>query len=65
MKPWARVVFVAAFLVLATLPFDSLLNRRYFVYPLCIVCAILGLVAMYLLTLPDKPSKPRSGGGPS
>jgi hypothetical protein len=62
MKIAARIVFLLSFLALATLPFDPLLNRPYVVYPLCAVCASLGLAAMYLLTLPDKPQDSQRDG---
>ena len=62
MKIAARIIFFVSFLVLATLPFDPLLNRPYVVYPLCGVGAALGLTAMYLLTLPDKPHNSQRNG---
>jgi asparagine N-glycosylation enzyme membrane subunit Stt3 len=48
-------------LVMASLPFNPLLNQRRLVYLLTPVCVALGLAAMYICTLPDKP-KGRDGG---
>lgn len=62
---WAKVVYVASFLVLLTLPFNSLLNRRFVVFPLSVVCLTAGLIAMYYCTLPDKPRQSRHSGGRS
>lgn len=62
MKVWARAVYILTLLIMATLPFDPLLNRRHIVYPLTPICVALGLAAMYICTLPDKPKRPRDGG---
>jgi Na+/glutamate symporter len=59
---WAKVGFIVALLTLATLPFDPLLNQRYLVLPLCVLCVIVGIVSMYICTLPEKSRGPRSGG---
>ena len=50
----ARALYVATFLVMATLPFNPLLNQRFVVFPVSVICVVLGLFAMYVCTLPDK-----------
>jgi hypothetical protein len=60
MRDWAKYVFVITFLIMCTLPFDPLLNQRFLVFPLTILCVTLGLIAMYSCTLP-KPPAPTSG----
>jgi hypothetical protein len=52
---WSRAVYVLTLLVISTLPFDPLLNRRHVVLPVCLVCVALGLVSLYVCTLPEKP----------
>ncbi len=55
MRIWAKYLYIVTFMVMCTLPFDPLLNQRYLVFPLTIVCVTLGLIAMYRCTLP-KPT---------
>jgi hypothetical protein len=62
MKLWARAVYGLMLLTMATLPFDPLLNKRRIVYLLTPVCIALGLTALYICTLPDKPRR-RDGSG--
>jgi hypothetical protein len=63
MRLWARTSYVAAFLVMATLPFDPLLNQRFLVYPLSVICVAIGLTALYLCTSPNKGARVREGRG--
>jgi hypothetical protein len=63
MRLWARASYVVAFLVMATLPFDPLLNQRFLVYPVSVICIAVGLAALYLCTYPDKGSPARQAGG--
>ena len=63
MKIWARVVYIVTLGIVATLPFNPLLNRRFIVFPLSAICVILGLISMYLCTFPDKPKGSGKGGG--
>ena len=58
MRFWARAVYIVTLLVMSTLPFDPLLNRRHVLLPVCIICVALGLISMYVCTLPDKPRRP-------
>jgi hypothetical protein len=53
MKIWARALYVVTFLVMCTLPFNPLLNQRFVVFPLSAICVTLGLIALYVCTLPD------------
>jgi hypothetical protein len=62
MKIWARALYVATFLIMCTLPFDPLLNQRFVVFPLSAICVALGLIAMYVCTLPDNPGNSGKGG---
>jgi uncharacterized membrane protein len=62
MKIWARVVYIVTFGIVATVPFNPLLNKRFIVFPLSVICVILGLIAMYLCTLPGKPKGSGKGG---
>ena len=55
MKIWARTTYIVALLIVATLPFNPVLNRRFVVFPLSVACVAIGIVAMYIYTLPDKP----------
>jgi hypothetical protein len=64
MKIWARALYVATFLIMATLPFDPLLNQRFVVFPLSVICVALGLLAMYVCTLPDHPRHAGDRGAP-
>jgi len=61
MKIWARVVYLVMFGLVATLPFNPLLNRRFIVFPVAVICVVVGLISMYICTFPDKPKG--SGGG--
>lgn len=61
-KFWARVGYSVALLVVATLPFDPLLNTRSLVFPVSLVAVVLGLVSMYVSTLPDERENSRTGG---
>jgi hypothetical protein len=47
--------------LVATLPFNPLLNRRFIVFPVAVICVVVGLISMYICTFPDKPKG--SGGG--
>ncbi len=60
---WAKVTFIVSFLLLLTLPFNPLLNQRFVVFPLSVVCLTLGLISMYYCTLPAKSKQSRSTGG--
>ena len=60
---WAKIVFILSFLILLTLPIDPLLNQRYIVFPLSVVCLTLGLISMYYCTIPAKSKETRSTGG--
>lgn len=62
MKILARATYIIALLIMATLPFNSVLNKRFVVLPLGLICVALGLAAMYICTFPDKP-RSRSKGG--
>lgn len=62
MKILAKATFAVALLIVATLPFNPVLNRRFVVFPLSLVCVAVGLVAMYISTLPDKPRTKNKGG---
>lgn len=62
MKIWARVVYLAALGIVATLPFNTLLNKRFIVFPVSAICVILGLISMYICTFPDKPKGSGKGG---
>ena len=61
---WARAVYIFTLLVMSTLPFDPLLNRRFVVLPVCVICVALGLVSMYVCTLPEKPRHRGGRGSP-
>jgi hypothetical protein len=63
MRLWARASYVAAFLVMATLPFDPFLNQRFLVYPVSVICVAVGLAALYLCTSPNKGARTRQAGG--
>ena len=53
MKILARLTFLAAFLIMVTLPFDPLLNQRFLVVPVTVLCVTIGLFAMYRCTMPE------------
>jgi hypothetical protein len=61
MKILAKAVFALALLIVATLPFNPVLNQRFIVFPLSVACVAVGLAAMYVSTLPDKPRSQRNG----
>lgn len=61
MKVLARAAFVLMLLTMATLPFNPMLNKRFVVLPLALICVAVGLVAMYICTFPDKPRSRRKG----
>jgi len=61
---WGRIGFSVALLTLVTLPFDRLLNRSFVVLPLCVVCVTVGLISLYICTLPEKSQHSRGGGAP-
>ena len=61
MKILAKAVFAVALLIVATLPFDPVLNKRFIVFPLSLVCVAIGLTAMYISTLPDKTRSQSKG----
>jgi hypothetical protein len=64
MKIWARVTYVVTLLIMATLPFDPLLNQRFLVFPVGVICVVLGLIAMYVSTFPDNAGHAGKGGTP-
>lgn len=59
----ARLVYLVALLTMWTLPFNPLLNQRSVVLPLTLICVVLGLVSMYICTLPNKQKPSGNGGG--
>lgn len=61
-KKFARVAYLVAVAILATLPFDPILNHRFLVAPVGIVCVVVGLVSIYICTFPDKPQSHQKGG---
>jgi hypothetical protein len=63
MKIWARALYIATFLLMATLPFNPLLNQRFVVFPVSVICVALGLFAMYFCTLPGHRGHAGEDGG--
>jgi hypothetical protein len=61
MRNMARATYVLTLLIMATLPFNPMLNKRFAVLPLALTCVAVGLVAMYICTFPDKPRSGRKG----
>jgi hypothetical protein len=61
MKVLAKMAYIVALLIVATLPFNPVLNKRFVAFPLCLVCVAIGLTAMYVSTLPEKPRSQRNG----
>jgi len=59
---WARAVYILTLLVMSTLPFDPLLNQRFVVLPVCVISVALGLLSLYVCTLPEKPRRPGERG---
>lgn len=55
MKIFARATYIVMLLIVGTLPFNPILNKRFVVFPLSIFCVAIGLAAMYISTLPIRP----------
>ena len=61
-KFWAAAAYLVVMLLGVTLPFDPFLNRPPLIFPFCLLCAAVGLSAIYITTLSDDCGHPDDGG---